>query len=97
LERWIPCTYVAITQNNDVVWSKLNPTFLHFVDDFLHYVTHLSKHFLHGGGWTWRLVMILLFSILGKVSSSVISSHISTTHGYLKWFSLLSSSLDSLS
>jgi hypothetical protein len=25
---------------------ELNPTFFDFIDDFLHYVTHLSKRFL---------------------------------------------------
>ncbi len=27
----------------------------------MHYVTHLNKCFFHGGGWTWRLVVIFLF------------------------------------
>jgi len=44
---------------------ELNSTFFDFVDDFLHYVTHLNKHFFRGVGWTWRLVVILLFSHIG--------------------------------
>jgi hypothetical protein len=54
-----------IYRNNRKQWCgvvyDLNPTFFEFVDDFLHYVIHLSKRFLCGGGWTWRLVVILFF------------------------------------
>ncbi len=55
--------------NNTQQWcgvvDELNPVFFNFIDDLLHYVTHLSKHFLRGGGWIWRLVVIFLFLHIG--------------------------------
>jgi hypothetical protein len=44
---------------------ELNPTFLNFIDDFLHYVTHPIKHFFHGDEWTWKLVVIIFFFDIG--------------------------------
>ncbi len=55
--------------NNMQQWCgvvyELNLAFFDFVDDFLHYVTHLNKHFFRESGWTWRLVVILLFFHIG--------------------------------
>jgi len=50
LERWILCTYVAITCNNDVVWSMSWTHFLWFHWWFLALCTHLNKHFFL---WKW--------------------------------------------
>ncbi len=73
LERWIPHTFVAITRNNDVVWSmSWTPPSLISLMIFLHYVTNLNKCFLHEGEWTWRLVVILLFFHIG---GGIIRSH----------------------
>jgi hypothetical protein len=44
-------------------------------------------------GWLWSFS----FSTSREVSSSIISSHILTIHGFSKWSSLASSSSDSLS
>ncbi len=87
--------------NNMQQWRgvvyELNPTFFDFVDDFLHYITQSSKRFFGGGGWTWRLVVILLFLQIGEVSFNVINPHISITHGFLERSSLAFSSSNSLS
>jgi hypothetical protein len=55
LERWIPHTFVAITRNNDVVWSMSWTHLLWLHWRFLHYFTHSSKRFLCGGGWTLKV------------------------------------------
>jgi hypothetical protein len=60
---------------------ELNPTFFDFVDDFLRYVTHSNKHFLHRGGWIWRLVVILLFFHMG---GGIIQCH-KPTHINNQW------------
>jgi len=44
---------------------ELNPTLFDFIDDFLLYVTHLSKHFFYEGKWIWRLVVIRFFFDIG--------------------------------
>jgi hypothetical protein len=45
-----------ICYNNMQQWCgvvyELNPTFFDFIDNFLHFVTHSNKRFLHGGGST---------------------------------------------
>jgi len=56
---------VHYTQQWCGVVYELNPTFFDLIDDFLHYVTHSSKHFFCGGGWTWRLVVIFFFFHIG--------------------------------
>ncbi len=72
--------------NNTQQWCgvvyELNPTFLDFIDDFLHYVTHLNMCFFHGGGWTWRLVVIFLFFHIGGI---IIRFH-KFTHINNPWF-----------
>ncbi len=72
--------------NNMQQWCgvvyELNPTFFDFVDDFLHHITHSSKHFYHGGGWTWRLVVILFFFHIG---GGIIHCH-KPTHINNPWF-----------
>ncbi len=97
LERWTPRTSVVITHNNDVVWSMswtppLTLLMIFYIMSPI-WVNMLSMGVDELEGWLWSF----FFSILGEGSSNVISLHISTTHGSLEWFSLMSSSLDSLS
>ncbi len=59
---------------------ELNSTFFDFIDDFLHYVAHLSNHFLCEGKWIWSLIMILFFFDIKGSIIDVISPNMSLTH-----------------
>ncbi len=59
--------YCKNTQQWCGVFYELNPTFFDFIDDFLHYVTHLNKRFFYLGGWTGRLIVIFFFHIEGGI------------------------------
>ncbi len=72
--------------NNMQQWCgvvyELEPTFFYFIDDFLHYVTHLSKRFLCECGWIWRLIVIFFFFPIG---GGIIWCH-KLTHINNPWF-----------
>ncbi len=86
LERQIFRTSIAITRNNDVVWSmNWTPPFL--ISLMISCIMSpiqaniFSMEVDELEGWLWSF----FFSTLGEVSSIFISSHISTTHGFLEW------------
>jgi len=98
LERRIPRTFVAITHNNDVVWSmSWTPLSLILLMIFCImspiWASIFSMEVDELEGWLWHFY----FSTLGEVSSNFISSHISTTHGFSEWSSSAFSSLESMS
>ncbi len=74
--------------NNTQQWCgvvyELNPTFFDFINDFLHYVTHLNKRFFRGDGWTWKFVVIIFFHIGGSIIRFHKLAHINNP-----WFFLI--------
>jgi hypothetical protein len=86
LERRVPCTFVAITHNNDVVWfmSWTPPSLTSLMTSYIMSPIQINI-FFHGGGWTWRLVAILLFFHIG---GSIIQSH-KLSHVNNPWFFIM--------
>jgi len=88
LERQIFHTSIAITCNNDVVWSMnwTPPSLTSLMISCI--MSPIRANTFSMGldeleGWLWSFY----FSTLGEVSSIVINLHISTTHSSSKWYS----------